>query len=109
MLVRQLRRRLEGRQEHLLNDHRERHRTGAFDSLPHGGMVESTDDEARWWSEVHDPMTSDEVLAFAQDYLADPSNFRTPHDEVTLLFRLKATFVKHGYPVDGVKRMGLYD
>ena len=110
MLVIQDRRWLEGRQQALLVSHRRSgFVAGAWRDIPDDAPVDSTDDEARWWSEVHAPMTSDALLDFAQAYLDDPDNYRTPHDEVTLVFRLKAMLAKHGYPVAGIERLGLYD
>ncbi|HLL52370.1 MAG TPA: hypothetical protein VK447_02430, partial [Myxococcaceae bacterium] len=67
--------------------------------------VESTDDAARWLSEVHGPMDADALLSECDRYIRDPKTLHNPHDELTLPFLVRKMLVEHGHHVPGVVRI----
>jgi transcriptional regulator with XRE-family HTH domain len=67
--------------------------------------VESTDDAARWLSEVHGPMDADALLSECDRYIRDPKTLHGPHDELTLPFLVRKMLVEHGQDVPGVVRV----
>lgn len=67
--------------------------------------VDSADDAAKWICRIEAPMTVEELLAFADQYVGDPLQIHSPHDELALPFLLRKALIEHGHQVPGLEKI----
>lgn len=67
--------------------------------------VDSAEDAAKWICRIEAPMTVEELLAFADQYVDDPLQIHNPHDELALPFLLRKALVEHGHQVPGIEKI----
>ncbi len=64
--------------------------------------VDSSDDAARWVSEIEPPMDLEALLAYVDASIHQPDRPHGPNDEVTLPFLLRKALIEQGFDVPGV-------
>lgn len=65
--------------------------------------LDCNDDAARWISQIEKPMDAAQLVSWVDDFLKDPNNGQSPHDELALPFLIRKALVEQGCEIDGVE------
>lgn len=67
--------------------------------------LEAADDAAKWVCRIEAPMTAEQLLTFADEYIQDFGQIHNPHDELVFPFLLRKALVEQGHQVAGIEKI----